>query len=544
MRGGVRAGVPSPAATGSAGLGAAPTTLNLTTTSDDGWWRWGEHAKTEFLSPNRLALASVPTTGDDAVGALRDAIGRARRELAPALAAATQDPDAIQRAAACVALARTAGGDAVPDLLARLADANQDVRHAALVGLGLTGSPRAASPLLALARHGSLGGAEGESVSPYARPLAITALAVLRRSGLDEPMLDHAVDGLVREATGPDREAMQLASMLHLALTGSPALADAALALARDAKLPPATRCRAVEMLAGSQDPAAIRLLEQLLGEGRIDLRRSAALALGRSRDPRAFLALERAYRSEAEPLTRGLELISIGRVGGDDACALLLGELRAGERGMRRWAALALGIYGRGRVDAELASAVREAARAERNATARAAYLLASGLLGDRAALVDVRSGLSGSADPVQRAYAATALALFADEFAAATLRAALLVEGNAGVRVAIAHALGVVGAAEDVERIQHVLDGLNEPALQALASTALAWHGTPASLDALRALAASREGSLVRRAASIEGLGVMLARGRPLLLGEFARRTNYTVLPEWLRALLATTV
>jgi hypothetical protein len=49
---------------------------------------------------------------------------------------------------------------------------------------------------------------------------------------------------------------------------------------------------------------------------------------------------------------------------------------------------------------------------------------------------------------------------------------------------------------------------------------------------------------GSNVRRAAAIEGLGMMLGDSPPLLFAEVSRQANYTVFPEWVKGLFQVTL
>src|SRR5437867_2919898 len=85
--------------------------------------------------------------------------------------------------AAALALARIAGADAVEPLLRLLEDRSEEVRERAILALGASGSSRAVAPLLQIARDGTPVRDSKDKVSPYARPLAIVALALGRRAG-------------------------------------------------------------------------------------------------------------------------------------------------------------------------------------------------------------------------------------------------------------------------------------------------------------------------------------------------------------------------
>ncbi len=536
----VSGGGSTPAGRGPTGA-PAPTPVNLTTTADDGWWLWWEYAKLEFLVPNRLSLANSIVTGDDAAGALRDAIERARRAQLPRFNEAARAPDAAVRGAAAIALGQSAGADAVEPLTGLLDDPSQEVRHRAILALGVTGSPAAAVVLLRIARTGSHVDGARSDVSPYARAIAVVSLGLARRAGLDEAV-DTAVAALVRERQKDEREGLALAAMFHHVIAPTPELERLALELARDEAQSPSVRCRAIEALGSAHEPKVLAQLQTFLSGPRLDLRRSAAIALGATRDASVLPALQTAYELEAEGLTKGFVLIAIGRIGGAKAHAFLSKTLEQGENGQKRWAALALGVLARGTSDPETSKLLRAAWDREKNAEARGAYWLACGLVRDEAAIPDLAKELATAADPRQRMYAATALSLVGGARCAAILRDRLPKETNAMARVGIAQALGILGENQDVMGMRAALDQLAEPGLQGLAATALAFHGTPESLAQLGELSVSETGPRVRRAASIEGLGLMLARAKPLVLANLSRQMNYTVMPDWAGSLFLT--
>ncbi len=534
---------PAPTTGGSAPApSGAPTTMSLTITNDDGWWLWWEYAKLEYLVPNRLTLANTPVTGEDAAGALREAIERARRSSLPRFLEGVAHADSSVRSAAATALGQTGSADAIEPLLALLGDSSQEVRHRAILALGATGSPRAAAALFLIARTGTHLAESKSAISPYARSYAVVALALARRAGFSEPM-DVAVASIARERTKSERDSLPEAAMLHHMIAPGEALERLALDLAQDEDQSPGVRCRAVEALSSTQDPAVLSKLQHMLSNARIDLRRSAAQALGTSGNALVLPALQTAHELEAEPMTRGLILIAIGRVGGAKAHAFLTKVLADGERGQRRWAALGLGVLAYRTQDVETSRAVRDALAQEKNRDAHAAYWIASGLLRDDQSVPQLVKSLSDAADARQRMYAATALALIGDPRSAEALRARLPLESSPLARVGIAQALGIVGDPRDAVEMRASMDRLAEPALQGLAATALAFHGTPEALGVLSDLSASREGSKVRLASSIEGMGMLLARSRQLALGDASRKMNYTVMADWTQSLFQTT-
>ncbi|MBL8856951.1 MAG: HEAT repeat domain-containing protein [Planctomycetes bacterium] len=529
------------------GMPGVPRPMALVTTSDDTWWLWWEYNKNQYLRPNRLTLANAPMTGDDAELALRTAIAQARRSAVPLFERALSDSDANVRSTAAIALGRVGGGPAVEKLLKLLEDPNVDVRHKAILALGATATAEAVLPLLSIARHGSLDENSRSRISPVARPFAIVALGLGRRHDFDD-RIDVEIAKIIQDRTRSDREPIGVAALMYQTLAPSKELARYALAMAKDDDESPSVRCRAVESLRTSNDDATLSEMQHFLSGSRLDLRRSAALALGEFQNSLALPALMTAFELEAEPLTRGFILISIGKQGGPKAQEYLTKVLEKGESGMRRWAALGLGIEARDMADFDvagrLARTIREAQSREKNQDGMGAYWLASGLARDENARLSIRNALETASDARQRLYAASALALLGGEASLEVLRTRLKLEAQDMVRVGIADALGVMGAAQDAKAILDMLMNLNQSRLQGQAASAMAANGSADALMALTELARIETGSSVRRAAAIEGLGMILAPHAPLTFADGSRAANYTVFNDWIASVFQTTL
>jgi HEAT repeat protein len=517
-----------------------PSALSLTTESDDGWWLWWEYNKLEFLRPNRLGDWIFPTTGD---GEGVDRTRAVRRELMPTLASALASQDADVRGAAALALGRIGRRDAVPMLLATLDDPSSAVRHRAILALGATGAPQAVEPLLQMARDGAPNAHAKERVSPFASPLAIVALGVGRRVGFDAA-IDDEVARIASSRRGAERDAVLNAACIYHKLSPNESLEKLALEIALDSTQAPTVRCRATESLSSSTDDRTLSKLQTLLSGPRLDLRRSAALALGDSSHSLALPPLMTAFETESESLTKGFLLVSIGRQGGDKARGFLTRVLEGKETGMRKWAALGLGLCARKDGSESTAKSIRDALEREKNREAAGAYWIASGLARDEGAREKIREGLWRASDGRMRMYAATALAMIGGEASAEALRERMPEESNSLARVAIAQSLGYLGLPEDARMLAMVIETLREPSLQGLAATAISFHGAVEDFHALNALAKSGEGSGVRRASAIEGLGMLLGGSPPLVLGEVSRQSNYTVFTDWVKEMLQTTL
>lgn len=524
-----------------------PRPMTLVTTNDDTWWLWCEYNKSEFMRPNRLSLANAPMTGDDADNALRTAIAQARRTAIPLFEAALTDGDANIRATAAIAPGRVGSGSAVEKLVKLLDDPNVDVRHKAILALGATGTADAVVPLLSIAKHGALDPDSKSRISSVARPLAIVALGLGRKRDFDD-RLDVEIAKLIQDRTRADRDSIGVAALVYQVMAPCEELESYALRMVKDDSESPSVRCRAVESLRASHDDAMLSEMQSFLSEARLDLRRSAALALGDFKNSLALPALMTAYELESEPLTRVFMLLSIGKQSGPKALAYLSKVIEKGDGGMRRWAALGLGIAAREVADLDVTGSIghtiREATSRERNQESMGAYWLASGMARDESACSNLRAALADAADARQRMYAASALALLGGEASLQVLRERLKVEAQPVVCVGIADALGILGESPDVPVMLEMLMKLNQPTLQGLAASAMAANGSSAALMALSELARTETGSNIRRAASIEGLGMILAQVQRLVFADVSRETNYTVFNEWIAAVFQTTL
>lgn len=527
---------------GASTLGAqrsgAPSTLSLTTVLDDEWWLWWEHNKSEFLRPNRLGLWSINASGDDVVTAFVKFLDSMRSSLAASLAGERDDEDASVRAATADALGRIAGPLAVPQLVRMLADPNVDVRHHAILALGASGSAEAVLPLLSIMRSGSLDGAKDARISPVAAPLAIVALALGRRSGFDE-RIDQEVARRAASREKREREAIGTAALIYQMIAPCADLEKFAFDMAQDSSEAPSVRCRAIESLRSSRDPKVLGKLAHFLSGPRMDERRSAALALGGIDNALALPSLRTAFELEPEPLTRGFILVSIGRQGGDEAREYLLRAIETCDSNMRHWCALALGLVARKDADPAIRAAIRSAAGREKSRDAIGAYWIAAGLARDEKARPMLRDALFHTGDARQRMYAATSLALIGGEASLAVLRERMLTEESSLCRVALAQSLGILGDPRDAKAMLEMLVKFKEPMLQGLAASAIAFHGSREALMGLSEIARMKSGSSVRRAAAIEGLGMMLGTSPPLRLADASRQANYTVFSDWVRDL-----
>ena len=83
-----------------------------------------------------------------------------------------------------------------------------------------------------------------------------------------------------------------------------------------------------------------------------------------------------------------------------------------------------------------------------------------------------------------------------------------------------------------------------LREPQLQGLAASAMGFHGSSEGLRRLGELVAARDTNHVTRAASIDGIGMLLGRTPALGLTELSRHANFTLFTPWTDGMLQVTL
>ncbi len=487
--------------------GATPV-VNLEAEHWHAFWDWNARA---FLPPQpvRLPAAALPHTFPPPV---------ATPPIRAALERGLTDPQPQVRRAAVLAHGR-AGGD-VSLLRARLLDSHQEVRIAAVLALGAQGSAEARHLLLHLAvGTGPLG---TQNLHAY----ALLALAVdpapqgrpdadaVASAGLHDG--NAAAQGALTFGLGGDSPRLRERSRTLLAGRGNTVL-----------------RARAAEALGADADAASVQDLTKALATRALDVRRSAALALGRSRHPLALPALMTAFELERELLARAFLLVAIGEHGGPAAGPFLSEQVEFGRRPLRAWAALGLGLWGRERDDAAARALVRQMAGKESNRDLAGAWLLAMGLLRDRDALPVLAQAMREESSTTRSA-ALQALGLLGQAGANELVRAALAADDCTFVRGTAAEVLGAVAReAEDLRALELAARTDLNPAVRGSAAAAIGLVGSWEAHARLLALCTADDPPL--RAGALRGLGLLSRRHEPVA-PQLTRMANYTLFPDWL--------
>jgi len=509
----------------------------------ESWWLWWEFNKLDYLAANPLRVRTPEITGTrtrEIEARVRKRAEESRRAaVLPALLAELDHDDARVRGAAVIAVGRIGGAEAVPYLLKRLDDPQLWVRDRAILALGATGADEAGRVLLRIARTGSHLPRGKSAISPDARPLSILGLGLHSRYQ-GAAVHDAAVADLVAKAKKRDLEDLGGAGLLHGVLSPGERIDAVTVKIAMDQNAPDPVRARAIERLGTLSSGKAMPALQRTLAGPRLELRRSAALALAEVQHDLVLPRIMTAFELEKEPLTRGFLLLAIARQGGEKATKFLTRQLTRGPRALRPWAALALGLAAR---EGDRA-ALPPLRKAELSKSDQGAVWLALGLARDEESVPVLKTALGKLGSPRVRSHAATALALIGGERARHALLSRQVDEGSPGVKVVIAQCLGVMGHDEDAVVLLETLKGATRPEYSGVMAVGLGYHGADATLTGLTDLLGERNLDPVVRGTTISAIGLLLDRRPGLEFTALSRRTNFAIAPSWLYPALLSTL
>lgn len=499
----------------SAGRGPAPTRTGnrgtpldaLDTTNWTRWWAWNRGV---FELPERRVVAPV-VPGRTAV----PVDGRPRM----AVAQLCRSTSALVRVAAVQALGRM--GAPVDELLPFLNDPAREVRLTALLAIGSGGTAAHAHALASWLATPQ----QGEAV------VAALAGFALLEEGPAQRMLAPSVASLLTDSRLEVQAAVAMAAA-HDAEVGRTAARN----LLRDATTM-LDRAFAAQVLGRNADDADVAVLTELSAARNTDVRRSAALALGRSHHAAALKALEDALERERDVGTRSYVLLALGDHRGDGAEKVLLREITKGPKTIRAHAALALGVWGHGRDGTDpLARAVADALADERNRDQKGAYLLALGLLRHEPSRLLVVAGLAVDESSPTRSAAATALGLLGGDASLEPLTKALATDSCPGVRQMAARAMASLGT----KALDTLIDSLRtekDGHVRAGALWALGSFDHAKAIAALLASAVDEAEPVDARAAAALSLGRAFRKHEPRMPEMRFQRDNVVPPPivEW---------
>ena len=275
---------------------------------------------------------------------------------------------------------------------------------------------------------------------------------------------------------------------------------------------------------------------DKALGDSDPQVRRAAILALGECAPADTALlvpALARGVREDRDRACRNFAVVVLGRMGGVAARDALSRCYALGDRGERNFAALGLGILGRGLEDADARDRIAAALRSDfinrEDSDFRGALAISLGLLRDAKAIPPLRAVLKDRGDPELRAHCALALGLMGRMDAVPDLRAALLERGSPALQREAALALGILGDAGASKVLSDLLAASGPEHVRASAARALGELGGETAADALLALLGDRSASGAARGQAAVGLGIILDARRPGALSSLSAGLDF---------------
>jgi len=476
----------------------------------DWWWLNGY----EYFRP--LDRRAPITPGGDVVPEAPDA-GARRRD--PEWVAATEtirraltDPDDGIQVAAALSAGRLGDPTMRPLLLDLLRDSNPAVRQSAIGAFGLLGLEENVPLLLRMG--------EGDAGKTWAAPsleerdMALLALGIGARRGASGRYAS-LLRGFLAESSSNERRLLGPSAATSLALAGDPESLGQLAVVARDRDMGSALRARAYWAFRTTEASPYRSLVLDGLGDRDVEVRRAAALALGRlgaGDSAGTIAALREALESDGDVAVRAFALLSLGEIGGPEARTELLHRIVRGKHLLRPWAAIGAGLLARRSADPEVGLVLARALAEEKNRDTRAALALAVGLSRTLPGREGVRRLVLEGENTRERVFAAIAVALGEDEEGRATLRRAMREIPNPVVRASNGLALSVFRDLDDAPALVEILDSSESPDAFATAALALAWNGSRAALERLR-LEIDRGTRAERRAACLLSLGLGLA-------------------------------
>jgi HEAT repeat protein len=466
-----------------------------------GWWEWNRGV---FELPQRAEAAPAPTVANPRL----DEASALLREL-------SSSPHAQLRAAAVQALGRI--GASPEELAKHLDDDAREVRLGALLALGGAGT----------AAHAHVLGKRAET--PQQGETLAVALAGI--AAIEAGPVQRALTATVTAFLTDGRPSVHPSAALAASSSEDDDVRTAARAALAAAKTS-LERASAVSLLGHEPDDADVATLTKLANDRGVEVRRSAALALGRSKHALALPALQTAFELEHDNITRGLQLIAIGDHGGDGARAFLVKAMTDGNKQLRGQAALALGLWGRDRNAGDAGERITAAFANERNGDQKGAYLLALGLLRHAGARDLLAGALRDASSSPSRGAAAAALGLLGDRVALPALQQAVVDDSCPWVRQQAARAMACLGGGA-IETLVATMKGDKDATVQRAAAFALGGLADPRVTSALLAFAADESAPPTARSGAALGLGRHFRRHEPRLPA-LRFQHNYLLLPS----------
>jgi HEAT repeat protein len=488
------------------------------------WLRLNEAMRADDGPTTRGISGEAPAESPQEARAKRDAA--VRESLAPLFVEALADDSFEVRTAAAIALGKSGSADGSRPLReAAVRDKHNDVRDSALLALGLLGRP-SDIPFL----DGVLNDSKNNTRH---RSFAAFALGLIGGEDAAASLLMFA-DGRPEKPSTFANEQPDLVASTYVAMGLT--CDRQVLRVLRGALASPrnddTVRAFVILSLGRMGDRESLGDIGRVLVTAKDSgLRRSAAIALGRIARPAdvaAVEALTAAAGNDPDDSVRHFAAISLGGMA-DAAVSSRLEQLFPNATAFGKpFIALSLAIAH----DARAAKPIRDALAAEKDDSAKSAYCLALGLLKDTDSAPLVQQQLADRGRVWLQGYAALALGLMHHAESAGMLNERLVAESDPRLRGNIAVALGLLHDPRAKEYLTKTLRR-REGSVYERGGAAMAL-GVLRMNEAVPDLAGvwrdTKEQDLVR-AFSVVALGLIADPSPVPKLARFAIDNNYTL-------------
>lgn len=528
-------------------LGASAGARAVAPLTSDDWNTWWSSNKFGYIELARVTDRKRDTQGNrvESASEREMRLAKVRRvvqdDVVPLLRKLTGSSDAQVRAAAIVALGKLRDDGSVDLARSLLADPNFNVRRSAMLSLGVIDEGRASYLLMNLADDSVVGRelVDSDTISIDDRGTALLTAALRGERHAEPVMIDMLTD---RENHSPQMLAMTADAA---GLMRSTAALRPLMDIAFDESLPEFVRSSATTALGRIADPTVAPALLQLL-EGRdLDPKRAAALALGEVTFPGSRSMIERLgarMHAEKDAPTRHFLALSLGRIGGDHARAILTHALDGDAGGdMRPWLALGLGICERYDPDGAVADTLLAALEREDNLSTRGALAIALGLTRSEHVVAPLSDLLHNASNHELAGHAALALGLSGRPTAIEPLRRALETRKNPIVLRQAAMGLGILGDGQAIGDLVDLIDRTNNPFVASFASIGVAMMGDVDAVGPLKRLIERKGPTGVTTTWAVAAIGQLFDQDRRPALARLATGDNYHSRPTAVRDLLS---
>ncbi len=493
----------------------------VTGVSLEAWELWWAFNREEFLWSSGLRRAGERPEPEGQEKSLEQ---RVREDLMPILEAALKDRDVDMRDTAAFVLGKTGLQEAIPLLEGAAGDKVQSVVEAVALGLGSLGHEDAIPVLVKILKSSrtkgrtrayaglALGFIGGDRA--YDTLLAGVGFAKKRSEPLEVRNLD--VDSARILGMGLTSTAEARRHLIHLSATASDRKE-------RLKSLLPLALARA-----GDRDstPAVLELLK----DRNVQVRRSAAIALGRLATPdhaEAVKRLQYTMLTDADNSVKNFCAISLGRIGSEECVAFLKKHFAKTPYITRAFVALALGIS----ADPSAASLLENEFHRCKEQSMRGACAIALGILGHATAGDAILAVLEKEKNDSFRSDLATALGLMAFERAVPTLKTIVARERDPRLRGEAGEALALIGDDQAIDVLVGLLEKDEGIFLTSSVAVALGRLRTPESFDALLEIAKSPRRNTLVRSFALAAIGRIIDPNVPPVLSRMVIDHNYRI-------------